>query len=142
MMVLLTELYLLIPLSVNLAIYQGHSNVTQFQPKILSSYPVKFKLCTIVVYVRQIKNIPLFFSFLFFHLFKGDNSPHLRKNSTLAFFLDTITARSLKLCMVMTLLRVYIFILGLMTLILFQDHRYVRNVNCRLCFFRFLSTVV
>ena len=39
-----------------------------------------------------------------------------------------------KLCMIWTLLRIYIFILGLMTLTLFQGHRCVRNINCKLCF--------
>ena len=42
--------------------------------------------------------------------------------------------RSFKLCMVTTLLGVYIDILGLMTLALFQGHRYVRNIYGRLCF--------
>ena len=48
MMVLLIELYLFISLSVALTIFKGHSNVAQFQLKILCSYPVKLKLCKIV----------------------------------------------------------------------------------------------
>ena len=35
--------------------------------------------------------------------------------------------------MVIALLGVYIVILGLMILTLFQGHRCVRNVNCKLC---------
>ena len=49
----------------------------------------------------------------------------------LAFFLDTIKARSLKLYMIITLVEVYIVILGLMTLTLFQGHVCVRNINCK-----------
>ena len=47
-------------------------------------------------------------------------------------FSDTITARSFKLCMILTMLRVYIAILGLLTLTLFQGHRCIRNMNCKL----------
>ena len=48
------------------------------------------------------------------------------------FFPDTIKARSFNLCMVITLLGVYIVILGLMILTLFQDHSCTRNINCKL----------
>ena len=44
MMVLLIEVYLFIPLSVTLTIFQGHSNVKQSYLKMLCSYPVKLKL--------------------------------------------------------------------------------------------------
>ena len=44
MMVLLIKLYLFIPLSVTLTVYQGHSNVEHFKLKIVCSYPIKFKL--------------------------------------------------------------------------------------------------
>ena len=33
------------------------------------------------------------------------------------------------------MLWVYIFIVNLMTLTFFQSHRYVRNINCSVCFF-------
>ena len=36
--------------------------------------------------------------------------------------------------MILTLHGVYIFILGLMTLTLFESQRCVRNINCKLCF--------
>ena len=61
-----------------------------------------------------------------------DTFPHLEKY--VAFISDTAKARSFKLCMIIILLGVYIFIVGLMTLTLFQGHRCVRNINCKLCF--------
>ena len=48
MVVLLIERYLFISLSVNLTIFQGHSNIKQFSLKSLCSYPVKLKFCWIV----------------------------------------------------------------------------------------------
>ena len=48
------------------------------------------------------------------------------------FFPDTIKARSFNLCMVITLLGVYIVILGLIILTLFQGHSCTRNINCKL----------
>ena len=39
--------------------------------------------------------------------------------------------------MIITLFGVHIFIAGLMTLTVLQDHRCVRNINCKLCFFDF-----
>ena len=50
MMVLLTELYLFIPLLVTLTIFQGHSSVKQSELKILCSCPTNFKLIRIVKY--------------------------------------------------------------------------------------------
>ena len=56
-------------------------------------------------------------------MFRGDNS-HIslfKKTTTFnsCFFLDTMKARSFKLYMIITLLEVYIVIVGLMTLTLF-----------------------
>ena len=48
LMALLFELYLFIPLSVTLTIFQGRSNVKEFQLKTFCSYPIKLKLCRIV----------------------------------------------------------------------------------------------
>ena len=48
MVVLLFELYLFIPLSLTLTIFQGHSNVKQFSQIILCSYLSKLKRCRIV----------------------------------------------------------------------------------------------
>ena len=50
------------------------------------------------------------------------------------FFLDTVYVRSFKLCMITTILGVYIFIVGLMTFTLFQGHGYVRNINGKYAF--------
>ena len=52
MMVELIEFYPFIPLSVTLMVFQGHSSVKQFELKILCSYLIKLKLCTIVDYVK------------------------------------------------------------------------------------------
>ena len=52
MTIVLIELYPFIPLSGTLIIFQGHSSVTQFQLKILCSYPMKLKLFKIVVYAK------------------------------------------------------------------------------------------
>ena len=57
MMVLHSELYLFITLSVTLTLFQGHSNVKQFVLKILCSYLIKLKLCRIVKYTKQVMNI-------------------------------------------------------------------------------------
>ena len=49
MVVVLTELYPFIPLSVTLIVFQGHSSVKQFKIIILCSYPIKLKqLCMII----------------------------------------------------------------------------------------------
>ena len=47
-----------------------------------------------------------------------------------------------KLCMIIALLEVYSFIVGLMTLTLFQGYRCVRNINWILCFFFFFLILV
>ena len=72
------------------------------------------------------------------HIFQGDNG-HIfsfgGKKINVGFFSDTIKTRSFKLCMIKTFLGVYIVILGLMILTLFQliqDHKCVRNINCNL----------
>ena len=79
----------------------------------------------------------IFHYFWFSHIFKGDNC-HIYllvyKTSNFGFFWDIIEVRSFKLCMVMTLLGIYVVNLHLMTLTLFQGHRCVRNVTCKLWF--------
>ena len=57
---------------------------------------------------------------------------YLKKNFHIGFFLDTVKARSLKLCMIVTLLGAYIVILGMITLTLIQGYRCVRNINHKL----------
>ena len=113
--------------------FQGHSSVKQFQLKILCAYPIKLKLCTIVDDVKEIENIPIF---LIFAIFKGDKCPRLttKVNFNVAFFSDTVIARSFKIGIIITLLGVYIFVVGLRTLILFHGHRFIRNINCKLSF--------
>ena len=66
-------------------------------------------------------------------MFKGDNVfPPVKTSHTFSFLLDTTIARSFKLCMIVTLLRVYIVIIGFITLTLFQGHRCVRNIDSKL----------
>ena len=57
------------------------------------------------------------------------------------FFTNTVQVKFAKLCFIITLLGVYQFIPGLMTMTLFQGQRFVRIVNCKL-FSRFLPMVV
>ena len=88
----------------------------------------------------------LFSLFFFFRTFSKEiiyilPSLKIAVTLALAFFSDVIKARSFKLCMVVTLLWIYIVIVSLMTLTLFQGYRCVRNVNCKLCF-GFLPSVV
>ena len=49
----------------------------------------------------------------------------LKENFSVGFFSDITTARSFKLCMFITSLGVYIVMVGLVTLDLFQGHRCV-----------------
>ena len=72
----------------------------------------------------------------FWQMFKGDNwciSSFWGERKKVGFFSNTLKVRSSKLCMVITLFGVYVVIVGLMTLTLFQGQRYVRIINCKLC---------
>ena len=130
MILLLIELYLFIPLSVTLTLFQGHSSVKQIELKFLCSYQIKLKLYTVVNYVTQIMNTLLFL--MFTHVQgRSLTFPHFwGKNLSVGFFSDVIKVRSFKLCVVITLLGVCIVISGLMTL--FQGHMFIRNINCKL----------
>ena len=73
-------------------------------------------------------------------MFKGVNR-HIssfekttEKPFNIAFLLDIVKVRSSKLCMIITLLMVYIVIVGLITFTLFQGHMYARNINFKLFF--------
>ena len=52
MMIVLIELCPFLPFSVTLIVFQGHSSVKQFELKMLYSYPIKLKVCTIVDFVK------------------------------------------------------------------------------------------
>ena len=67
-MVPFLELFLCMPLSVTVTIFQGYSNVRPFQVKIVRSCPIKLKLCSVVKFVVYIMNVPLY---SLSHLFKG-----------------------------------------------------------------------
>ena len=57
---------------------------------------------------------------------------HLEKPFNVDFFSHTIKASSVKFCLFITFPGICISILGLMALTLFQGHRCVRNINCKL----------
>ena len=61
--------------------------------------------------------------------------PDLTKTLLLAFSRTLFQARVFKLCIIITLLWVYEFIPGLMTLTLFHGHRRVRIINCNFSYF-------
>ena len=65
---------------------------------------------------------------------KGDNwyISSFEKNFNIGFLSDTFKAKSFKLCRIITLLGIYIVVLGVMTLTFLQGHRCVRNINCKL----------
>ena len=110
-----------------------------FHRKFLFSYPIKLKLCEILQYIEKIINI-LFFFFLLSHIFKGDSWRvfMFNKKVIVGFFTYTVQAR-----FVISMLRIYQFIPGLVTLTLFQCKGCVRIINGKLflCFL-LLSTIV
>ena len=75
------------------------------------------------------------------HMLKGHNwhifalkKKEEKKASNVVIFLGNVISRSLKVCMLITLFGMYIFIVGLMSLTLFQSHSYVRTLNYKWCF--------
>ena len=58
------------------------------------------------------------------------NTPPFCKNFIIGFFMDTVHEFFFQLCLIITLLRVYQFVPGLMTLTLFQGHMCVRIIRC------------
>ena len=69
-------------------------------------------------------------------VFKGDNwhVSWFDKNFNVDFFVYTVQTTFFKLCKIITLLRVYEFVLDLITLTLLQGHRYVRIITCKSVF--------
>ena len=137
MLVLPIELYLFIPLSMTLTTFQGHCNVGTVLTENFV-FLVKLKLQRII---KQIMNIPLFFTFYTYSRERVEVFSNLTKTLTLAFLWTLFMGG---LSNFVSLLRVQLFIPGLMTLTLFQGHRYVRIINHKLFFtnFRFLFPVV
>ena len=75
-------------------------------------------------WLRQVdhEHTTVLFVYLFIlHICKGDNSyiSSFEKSFNVIIFSNTVKAKSFKLCMIITLLGVYIYIVGLMILILF-----------------------
>ena len=139
MTVLHIELYRYITLSFTLTLLQGHTGVRYLYLKILCSLPIKLKLCRIA---KDPSRSWMYHYFWLSLIFKGDNRrvSCFDKNFFVDFFMDSVQMNFFKRCIIVTLLRIYQFLPGLMTLTLFQDHRCVAIINCRL-FYRFLSTV-
>ena len=66
---------------------------------------------------------------------QNNNNKQTNKHTTpfnIGFFSNTMKARYFKFCMIVTLLEVYIAIIGLITVTLFEGHRCFRNINCEL----------
>ena len=115
--------------------------LTQFYPFSHFQWPWLYFKVTAVLNRFKLKN--MFFSdgswiyhyFWFSHMFKEYNW-HIslfKKTTTfnVGFFLGTIKARSFKLCIITTLLGVYVVIAGVMSLTLFWGCRCFRNINCK-----------
>ena len=88
-------------------------------------------------------SIPLFFTSM--HIFMGDHSHVLwfyNKKFNIGFFVDTVKGTAFTFCMIITLLGVYHFIPGLMTLILFQGHSRVRIITAFLFVFVLVTVVL
>ena len=69
MMVELFELCPFIPLSVTLIVFRGHSRVEEFLLEILCSYPIKIKLCAMLITPSRSCIYVHIFCSLFFFLF-------------------------------------------------------------------------
>ena len=110
MVVVLIDLYPFIPLSVTLIEFQGHSSVS-FSLKIYVMIRLSGNFVWLLITLNRSW---LHHNFLFSHMFKGDyrHISWFEKNFDVANFLNTVKARSFKLCMIITLLGFYIFIGG------------------------------
>ena len=122
------------PLSVTLIVFQCHivSNSSNWKFYVLIQFSWYFVLLLITLCRPRIYHY-----FWVSHLFKEDTwhiSSFAKEKNYVGFFSDTINPRSFKLCLTITLLGLYIFNVSLMTLGLFQGHRCVGNINCKLCF--------
>ena len=104
---------------------------------------INAKLCMMIVLIELCPFIPLSTTFVVFQGYSRVKqilrplfliSAHVSwKNLNVACFSDIVKARYFKICTTITMLGVYIFIVALMTLTLFQGYRFVRIMNCKLC---------
>ena len=136
MTVVHTELYPFTPISVIFTVFQVYSSVKQFLLEfiLLKSDQVEILYDCWLRLLDDAYTTVFCFFFKFSNMFKGDNwqISSLKKVTCLS---DTVKARFFKLIVITTMLGVYIFTVGLMTLTLFQGHRRVRNnANGTLCF--------
>ena len=93
-----------------------------------STFLIKLKLCRIVKSNRQW----MYHYFSFLHMFRGDNWRSLIWQTLKHWLFAGHCLKSFKLCMVVILPEVYLFILSLVTLTLFQGQWYVRILNWKL----------
>ena len=84
----------------------------------------------------------LFFCFCFYSREIIDIFSHLKKCFNVAFFSDTGKARSVKLCMIITSFRVYIFMEGFYNLDFVSGSQVCHKYQLQIVQFRFLSTVI
>ena len=89
------------------------------------SYPVMHRFCMVV----------LTFVGLWW-LFKGNNwqISLLNQNFTVCIFLDAVSARSFNICMIVTLIELFPFVISLLTMTLVQDHTFVRKAKLQVLF--------
>ena len=109
MMVLLIELYLFIPLSVTLTIFQGHRYVSLHWKD-----HWKYDLCNYGVYSREIIKM----------LLVGQVSG-LVKTFNIWYFLRHLNVLIVKFCMIVLHIELYLFISHSVTLTIFQGHSIV-----------------
>ena len=136
-MVLHIKLRLFIPLSIPLTIFQGHSSVNQLQLKI--KFDVMKQLSWNFAWLC-IKSTTLWICYYLWpsSFFKGyDWNVFCFWGKKESFFSKSPNARTFLHCMVDPCFGVFRFLLNLMTLILFQGHRFVGNMKCN-SFFSFL----
>ena len=94
---------------------------------------------------RQLRYFFIFFAYMF----KGDNwyislfeKTHFYVGFFVVVVVDTIKARSFKLCTIITLLGVYIVLVGLVTLTFVSPLQVCQKYKLQIAYFRFLSFVV
>ena len=134
MMVLHIERYLFITLSVTLTVYQGHVSIKQFNWKFyVLIIRLVWLIWNFVGLLSTSSRSWIYHYFWLLHTFKRNNwsVSGVDKKKFHWLFHEHCQARFFKLCIIITLLGVYQFILGLMTLILFQGHKCVRIINCK-----------
>ena len=117
-------------------IFQGHRSIKLLWLEISCPHQIKLKPHWIVQYIKFVMYVSSFLMMYSWEII--DTFPQLKKYN-IDIFMDTMKPTSFKLYMITTLLGIYIVILGLMTLTLFQGHKCVRmNISTANCMFLIL----